>query len=824
MIDGPRPDDRPAEPGGGDRVGPTTLRWWMPALIVTCGAAAYASSFGGVFLFDDRQWILGNPGLRQLWPVWEPISLTMRPVTFYSFAVNYAISGFSTWSWHLVNVAIHLLAALALFGVVRRSLMFASTPHSVRHAADVLALSAALVWVVHPLNTQAVTYIIQRSESLAALCYLTMLYCFIRGVQAASPAWYMASLLAFGVGLGSKEILLTAPLLLLLYDRSIITGSLRQSLRQRWPIYSFFAAAPVVLLAARWAAGLPSLYMFVSVYASLTGRRRVPTVEGVEMVPLAADAVTSMQYLVTQSEVILYYLRLVVWPAPLVFDYGWQPAASLAEVLLPVTVMLVVLTLVAWALWWAPRVGFVAAAVFVTLLPSSSVLQISDLAVEHRMYLPSAAVVTLMVVGCWTLRERTPMLRRLRAAPILFLAAVIGLLGGATVLRNLDYWSAERMWADVVAKRPDNPRAHYNYGTLMAKAGRVKDAIPYLEESLRLNPRYALPRANLGVALYATGRHEEALAIYEEALRLRPDESSVHNNLGMLLAAAGRWDDAIRHFEAAIDNISTYQPSPFLRGPLLAHAHSNLGAAWLETGNINRARSNVERALEYEPDFAPAIANLGRVLAVEERLDEALAAYRRAVALEPTSAAFHDGTAVVLLRLGRHQDALDAHQTAIRLDPEESQYRNNYGATLAAIGEIEAARAQYLAAIAAAPASPHGYNNLGLLLASRGEPGAAIEAFRQAVRADPGFAEAHNNIGTTLADTGRHEDAVMAYLQALFVDPEFARAHNNLAVALWRGGHIDDAVSHLREALRIRPGYVEAQRNLEKVLAGQSER
>ena len=810
------------------------LRWWLPALILCSGGLAYASSFGGVFLFDDEPWIVLNRDLHRLWPIWGAVSETLRPVVFFSFAVNYAISGLATWSWHLVNLAIHLLAALALFGVVRRSLSFASIPGHLREAADGIALAVAAIWVVHPLNTQAVTYIVQRSESLASLFYLLTLYCFLRGVQAGGARWHAASLAAFALGLGSKEIVATAPLLLLLYDRAFVTGSLRRSLRERWPVYGVFVVAPPALVLARWLAGLPTLYMFASAYASLTGQRRIPTVQGVKLAPLEPGAVTSLQYLMTQAEAVLHYIRLAVWPHPLVFDYMWPVARVFSQVALPALVVLGLLSATAWAARRHPRTGFVAAAFFLTLAVSSSVIPLADPVVEHRMYLPLAALVTLAVLAVWTgtvlgpfhavptnHAERcglAPVPAARRRFAVLTLSLTIVVFGGVTFRRNLDYGSAEAMWRDVVEKRPQNARAHYNLGTLLGEDERVEAALASFTEAVRLDPGYAWAHTNLGVAHFRLGDARAARDSYETALRVDPRLSSAHNNLGMLLASRGEWGAAQRHFEAAIANIFDFTESVFARRPLLAYAHANLAMAFLERGDLEAARRNVKKALENDPELAAAHDVLGRVLAARGDLGGALDAYRRAIDLDPSLAVAHRNLAAALMGLVRHDEALAAYRVAIAIDPAVPAGHNDLGAALARLGRGTEAEASYRAALRLEPDFAEALNNLGLLLASRGDTNAALDSFRRAVAARPGYAEAYDNLGTTLADAGRTEEAVTAYLQALFARPDFARAHNNLAVALWKSGRVDDAVPHFREALRIRPDYSRARENLAKVL------
>ncbi len=210
-------------------------------LLVLATAAAFSSSFAGAFVFDDEYAITENPSIRQLWPIWPTLSpprhgetVTGRPLLNFSLAINYAISGEGVWSYHAANLAIHVLAALLLFGVVRRTLLLPTMRDRWGGAALPLALIIALLWAVHPLQTESVTYIVQRAESLMGLFYLLTLYCFIRGAGSARGVyWYVGSVSACLSGMAVKEVMISAPLIVLLYDRTFCAGSFRGALRHR---------------------------------------------------------------------------------------------------------------------------------------------------------------------------------------------------------------------------------------------------------------------------------------------------------------------------------------------------------------------------------------------------------------------------------------------------------------------------------------------------------------------------------------------------------------------------------------------------------------
>ena len=352
-------------------------------MIVLAGLAAYSDSFHGPFIFDDRSFIEA-PAARSLWPP-GPILSGQRPVVQASLALNRIIGGPGATGYHLFNVAMHLLAALTLFGVVRRTLrMPALRGRFDEKTGAALAFCAALLWALHPLQTEAVTYVIQRTESLMALFYLVTLYCFIRAVKSPDRvAWHIAAVAACALGMGSKEVMVSAPLIVLLYERTFVAGSFREALRRHWGLY--------LGLAATW------LILARSVLEAFGPRA--------QSAGFNLPGLTSLQYAQSEFGVILHYLRLAFWPAGLCLDYDWPIAKSAADIAPGAIVVGILLAATIWALVRRPVWGFAGAAFFLVLAPTSSIMPIKDLAFEHRMYLPLAALVATVVLAAYRIGQ-----------------------------------------------------------------------------------------------------------------------------------------------------------------------------------------------------------------------------------------------------------------------------------------------------------------------------------------------------------------------------------------------------------------------------------
>jgi tetratricopeptide (TPR) repeat protein len=509
-------------------------------LLIAAGIGAYHNSFQGPFIFDDLGCIPENPHIRHLWPIWDVLSphtesaVTGRPVVCLTLALNYALGGLNVWGYHAFNLAVHLLSTLVLFGILRRTLEGEKLRDQIGAAAIWLAGAIALIWEVHPLQTECVDYIVQRTESLMGLFLLLTLYCTLRSSQSSRPGvWYLAAVISCALGMGSKEVMVGAPLLVLLYDRVFLASSFRDLWHRRRELYIGLAASWVILAI---------LVLWVPHSATGFG------IKG------HTPWNYSWDYLKTEAGVIVYYLRLCFWPHPLVIDYAdWPITLSLKGGLASGIVVIGLLGATVWAVRHRPWAGFLGAWFFLILGPTSSILpSVGEAAADRRMYLPLAAVVTMAVVGAFALGKRL-----LNKQPGVALGCVAGgfvvaLLTFLTIQRNCDYRSAVNIWQDTVEKRPSNPRAHNNFGTVLLQAGKVQEAIGHFEQALRIKPDYADAHNNLGAALRRQGRLQEAIGHYEQALRLKPDYAEAHNNLGNALVQLGRVQEAIGQYEQAL--------------------------------------------------------------------------------------------------------------------------------------------------------------------------------------------------------------------------------------------------------------------------------
>jgi tetratricopeptide (TPR) repeat protein len=651
---------------------PAAARSVAAGLLFTALALlAYSNSLFAPFVFDDEAAVTRNETIRDLtrWttvlfgPQEGGATTAGRPVLNASLAVNHAISGARPWSYHAINVAIHVVSGMLVLGITRRTLHALSAPAGIlRRGAGGIALSIATLWLLHPLQTEAVTYIAQRAESLMALFYLLTIYCAIRAHESTrhTEAWRSTSVACCAFGMATKEVMVTAPVVVLLYDRAFWAGSFRAAWARSRAYYSALALSWVVLAA-----------LVLS-----TGGNRGGTVGfGV--------GVSWWRYARTQFEAVSLYLTRAVWPNPLVFEYeaGWAPTFWHLLPYVAFVGALVAGTVI--ALGRSPRLGFTGAFFLLVLAPTSLTPGTLQTVVEHRMYLPLIAV--LVVGGCAAV---TLIGRHAMSAGVAVMAAFAVL----TAARNRVYGSEITLWADTVAKRPANALAHYNLGHALAQSGKDAAAAGEYEKALQLDPNYATAANNLGNAYSHLGRLDDAIAAYQHAVRLRPDYGNAYYNLGCAFADAHRLTDALAAFEASL----RLQPAA-------ADVRYNYAAALAADGQPDRAITAYRQTIALRSDYAAAHINLANLLMQSGRTAEALDHYQSAVATAPALPEAHASYATALTQLRRFDEAIDAYRRALALQPKFAAAHYNLAVLLAQLGHFDEAAAHDEAALEADP-------------------------------------------------------------------------------------------------------------------------
>jgi tetratricopeptide (TPR) repeat protein len=716
----------------------------LALFLLAAGIATFANALDAPFVYDDRFAIEENASIRSLdagaLHAAPQLPTAGRPVVNVSLALNYALCGLSPRGYRAFNLGVHLACALLAWSLLRRIFQSPALPTYLHARAQALAWLAALLWMVHPLTSECVDYVTQRTESIMALFYLGTLLLADRAARSKRPLpWSIAAVLACCLGMASKESMVTAPLAVLLYDLAFFPSRART--KERRLLYAGLAAT-WMLLGALMASGPRSSSVGFD------------------------QGVGAVQYALNQLRVVARYLRLAVFPRPLIVDYGEPRALGFRDVVPSFALLLLLLAATA-AAWWRRRpLGFAGVWFFLLLSPTSSFVPITtEVGADRRMYLPLLSCAALLVVFGEIALQRAERWAPSAAAACRKGAAIGALLlamvlASATFRRNGDYQDPVKLWGSVVRADPENYRA--------------------------LN--------NLATALKSRGELDAALAHLRRASEVEPDSSEIAYNLGDVLRRAGRPEEAVAMLQRALE-----------LDPRSAQARNGLGLAYESAGDFERARAAFAQAIEDDPRFVEAYHNLARLLAREGDIGRGIELLSRALELRPGYAEGHNDLGVLLARAGR-QEAQAHFRRAIEIRPDHAEAHANLGSALAERGELDQSLRHLGRALELRPSHFETLMNLGRVLVRAGRQGEAIASFEQAARLRPKAPEPPTEMARVLAtsadaafrDPARAVRLAEAAAGLVGSDPFVL---DTLAAAYAASGRFDEATRTAQEAL-----------------------
>ncbi len=661
----------------------------LAAILVLTALTAilYAQTLADEWHYDDSA-ELAQPDVRGGFPGVR-CSHYRGVVAVFTWWANHRISGEAPWSYHLVNILIHLVNSLLVYGLAwRLANAKDATVRGQGNARFFAALTAGLLFCVHPLASQAVAYVTQRSTSLAALFFLAALLAYVearRGPSggessrsAGARAWLtLLSLLAFQAGLHTKHLLLTLPIALLLMEAlfaATFTGSWRCRLALQVPFW--------ILLALRVRDFAPRIL-------SGGGRTAAPSVEPApavtETLKLPSVPVADVgTYAATQLRVVVHYLRLLFLPRGLNLDYDFPLSSSWTEpgVIASAALILILLATGVILARRTPLVAFGILLFFLTLVPTSSVVPSADLILEHRAYLPLAAFALAAGAALAALRRRLTIARRKGATAVfpLGVASLILVLSLLTHARARVWDTEISLWSDVVAKSPRKLRPRFNLGLALQQAGRSEEAIAQYEEALRLEPSHPLVLTNLGNAYRQLGDLERARGLFEEVVALRPTAAKAHLNLGNVHLDRGDAEEAERSYRRALE-LDRQSPA----------AWYNWGKCQEKQGRLEAAATAYAEAVRLEPGNVLFLNDLGSAYLALGRIADAKAALLAACAQDGRSEVVRYNLALVYEAEGSLTEAIREYETAASLNPDFRQARENLAEIRARAGGTSAA-------------------------------------------------------------------------------------------------------------------------------------
>jgi len=507
--------------------------------------AIYSNSLHSHFAYDDLTNISSNPYIRindinlgDLYDAGFKSVLPKRPVSYISFALNYYFGQFNVTGYHVFNIVVHLingilvyLLALIIFKQAYDIQRDQSKPFHIV-SIQLPSLFAALVFITHPIQTQSVTYITQRMNSMAVMFYLCALFLYIKGRRVQTRN--MRGLFFFGcfvswiMALGSKEIAATLPIIVLLFEWYFF-----QDFRREWLMKNLRYFLCVFILI-----GLLVLYFLgATPFDEILTRYSIRDF-------------TPEQRVLTQPRVVVFYMSLLLYPHPSRLNLLHDISTS-TSLLVPITTilsLLIIIGLIGLAIYLGKNhrlISFCILWFFINLAIESSVIGLMMI-FEHRLYLPMFGVSLIVFHLLFN-----KILKRTWIAVSISLIIVL-FLGAGTYLRNEVWQDSESLWTSVVSHNDRSHIGHNNLGLELARQGRINEAIGHYDKALKLKPNYAKAHNNIGISLSNIGDVSGAIDHYKEALRINPDCVSAHNNWGIALALQGRLDEAIGHYLDAL--------------------------------------------------------------------------------------------------------------------------------------------------------------------------------------------------------------------------------------------------------------------------------
>jgi Flp pilus assembly protein TadD len=739
----------------------------------------YSNSLESPFIFDDVQKIAENAHIRITQFSAKEIvasglkSSKTRFLPFISLAVNYYFHQYDPFGYHIVNVCIHILTGFFLYLFLSATLKI-SPRQTLQDHADSIAFVAALIWLIHPVQTQSVTYIIQRMNSLASMFFILSIWCYVKArVEGGRRKWlwYAGSAVVWLLSLGCKQNAVTLPFFVFLYEWFFFQGLDKKWLRRSLP----FVLGIVVLL------------VFIAlVYTDFQPLEKIKHIRD-----YSENQFTMAQRALTQPRVVMHYISLLIFghPSRLNLDYDFALSYSLINPFTTLLSLAAIVGLLILGVYMAKKEPLIAFGIFWffgNLVIESSVIPLA-LVFEHRLYLPSMLVFLVPVV----LGHRYIKLIWLRAG-LLCLAVVV--LCVWTYQRNRVWESDLSMWTDVVNKAPGKARPHLNLGLALADRDRMDEAIQHYRKSLGINPNYAEAHNNLGIVLAKQEHTEEAIGHYRKALQIKADYTDAHNNLAAALSEQGHTEEAIKHYRYA-QQLDPYNEK----------AQNNLGLEFFRQGRINEAIQYYRKALQINPLYPEAQFNWGAALVRLGRSDQAIGHFQKALQLDPGHAEAHNNLGGVLLNQGRRVEALGHITEALRLDPGLAEAHGNMGILLIQKGEIEKAISHFREALRINPDSSLAAANLKKALATQKQLDQKAAMIQQALKNNPDDPGLHFEMGNIFLARGDYNQAVAEFEKTVAIQPRSAPAQYNLALAYTAGKQYDKALVALNKVIALQP-------------------
>jgi tetratricopeptide (TPR) repeat protein len=561
-----------------------------------------------------------------------------RPFSFLTFALNFHFNQFDVFGYHLVNNLIHLLSGICVYWFV---ILIFSTPvlnkEEIKKYSKEIALLTALIFVAHPVQTEAVTYIVQRMASMASFFYILSLCLYVKGrlrhvsnkIDYKVILFYSGTALSFLLAVMSKEIAFTLPVALILFEVFFI----RDENKKLYSKYIFTAALIIIISA--------------SIKIITSG------------IPRETSGISRIHYLLTEFNVIATYLRLFILPINQVVFYTFQVSKSIFELSTLLSFFLLTGILVGSILLFKKYriLSFCILWFFLTLSIESGIFPIRDVIFEHRMYLLMfglALFLVTLIYYAFSSRYRKQ---------IIYILSIIIILFAYTAYARNSVWKTEiSLWTDNIVKTPDNPRAYYSRGHVYSLTGPAYKAVIDYSKSIELDSTNALVYNDRSVAYNQLGKYDLAISDLNKAITLMPDMDAAFVNRGITYTSLKQYNNALADYDKAI-SLNTANPESYL----------GRGNIYATLGQYNQAIYNFSLAIEHNPEFVEAFINRGSTFNMSGAYLNAIEDFTHALELNPFMPEVYKDRASAYFQMKDYSKAINDYSIVLKYYPKDSQ-------------------------------------------------------------------------------------------------------------------------------------------------------
>lgn len=631
------------------------FNWKRIIIIALVSIAVYSNTLFMDFVWDDLTQILENEHIKSLknipsiltsdvWAGYKEFSSPYyRPVFTLSLAIDYFIWGESPSGYHLTNILLHAMVSVVFYILALKILN-----------SEIAAITAGLVFAVHPVHAEAIAWASGRNEPLSALFMFASLYLYILYREKNKTSYIVLSVFLFFIAVLSKEIAITLPAIIFLYELCFREGTLKQKIQ------------------------LPVLFGLVAVFYMIIRMLILSQTSWFEA-PL-------LWRLYTLPEMLLKYFIALIFPFNLkvFYDIPLQKNLFATGVIVPFLIFCVVISAIIFSLRYDRKLFFSLFWIFIALAPVLNiVVQIwPALLADRYLYIPSAGfslaagIVFVKAFGRKTpdVPENQTALKAYSIYPKIKVAAgllIIAVLFVLTFQRNYLWKEHFGFITRMVNDAPEYFGGHYDLGLIYINQGRFDEAEKELKYALKLHPRYGRAYINLGAVYFKQKRFDEAEREFQRALQLKPDYPEAYYNLGLVYFNMERVDNAIEAFQNALKIKPDY-----------TEAIQSLGSSYINKGLFYEAEKKLKEALLIKPDFSEAEYNLGIVYFNQGRLDEALSRFQKALRIKPDYADAHNNLGAIYLSKKMIDEALSHFQKALLINPDNKVYKENFDKAL----------------------------------------------------------------------------------------------------------------------------------------------